>query len=210
MATDSRLFRSRRHLTPGPARPPGRPVSRHRRALGIAAPAALAAVLAASAGGPGAASASAATTGLTATYHLVSSWGSGYSGEYILTNHGSDVTSWTLSFRLPAGTTITSMWNGFYQASRGKISVTPVFWSGQSWDGTIAAGQSLQIGFVTETSGAAGQPSGCLADGGPCAGGPAAAQTPAGGRPAAPASAPRMTSAAGDRQDTPRPQPEGC
>jgi Cellulose binding domain len=132
---------------------------------------ALAAVVMAGGGGIALLSADAATGGLTATYQNMNSWGTGYTGQYMLTNRGtSAVSNWTLSFRLPSGTTITSMWNGFYKVSGGTISVTPVFWSGQSWDGTIDPGDSLAIGFVTESSGTAGPPAGCVVDGVPCGG----------------------------------------
>jgi hypothetical protein len=210
MPSETRLFSSRRLLQSGPAgrhagagwpvraavavaagkrQPPSRPLPpRHRRMLRLAVPAALAAALALGDGGIATMSANAATTGLTATFQMVSSWGSGYSGQYTLTNHGSAVTNWTLSFKLPSGTSITSMWNGFYKTSGGKVSVTPVFWSGQSWDGTIAAGQSLQVGFVTEASGTAAGPSGCLVDGASCKSGQSAS-----------AARPEVTTTAGGR-----------
>jgi hypothetical protein len=187
MPRDIRLFRSR-HLLPSGRLPRSRPpVSRHRR-LGLMPPVALAAALAAGGGGIALLSADAATTGLTASYQTVASWGSGYTGQYTLTNHGSAVSSWTLSFDLPSGTSITSMWNGFYKVSAGKVSVTPVLWSGQSWDGTIAAGQSLQIGFVTEAAGTAGKPAGCRVDGQSCTAAPPAGKSGPAGGPTAPAS----------------------
>jgi hypothetical protein len=151
-------------------------------------PVGLAVALAVGGGGIALLSASAATTGLTASYQTLGSWGTGYTGQYTLTNHGSAASSWTLSFGLPSGTSITSMWNGFYKVSDGKISVTPVFWSGQSWDGTIAAGQSLQVGFVTEASGTAAGPSGCLVDGASCKSGQSAS-----------AARPEVTTTAGGR-----------
>jgi hypothetical protein len=157
-------------------------------------PIALAAALAVGGGGIALLSANAATTGLTASYQTLGSWGTGYTGQYTLTNHGRAVSGWTLSFDLPAGTSITSMWNGFYKVSHGKVSVTPVFWSGQSWDGTIATGTSLQIGFVTEAAGAAGKPTACLVDGASCASAPPAGSTSAAGSPTTPAS-PAPTSA---------------
>jgi hypothetical protein len=159
-------------------------------------PVGLAVALAVGGGGIALLSASAATTGLTASYQTLGSWGTGYTGQYTLTNHGSAASSWTLSFGLPSGTSITSMWNGFYKVSDGKISVTPVFWSGQSWDGTIAAGKSLQIGFVTAAAGNAGQPTACLVDGASCTAGPPAGTTsPAGPAPtSAPAPVPTASS----------------
>src|ERR1700728_675343 len=56
---------------------------------------------------------------LTATYKTVTNWGTGYSGQYTITNNGaSAVTGWTLSFKLPAGTTLSSLWNGSHNVHR--------------------------------------------------------------------------------------------
>jgi Cellulose binding domain len=155
-------------------------VSRHRRTLTIVPPLALAAALAAGGGGFALMAASSAAAGLTASYQVVSDWGSGYSGQYTLANRGSTVAgSWTLSFDLPAGTSVTSLWDGAYTVSGQKVSVSAL-----SWDATIAAGASVEIGFVTASSGTAGQPAGCLVDGAACSGGSGAPAPSSSGTPA--------------------------
>jgi hypothetical protein len=174
--------------------------TRSRRAFGILPLIALVALLS---GGSGFAllAANAGSTGVTASYQTVSSWGSGYSGQYTLANVGSTATTtWTLSFRLPAGTSISSMWNGFYSDGAGLYTVTPVLWSGQSWDASIKPGASLKIGFVTEASGGknAGQPTGCLINGASCAGG---------GAPPAPVSGSATPSPVPTKTVTPKPSP---
>ena len=46
---------------------------------------------------------------LAASYQAGSSWGTGYSGQYTITNPGAaSVTGWTLGFQLPNGTSISS------------------------------------------------------------------------------------------------------
>jgi cellulose binding protein with CBM2 domain len=140
-------------------------VPRHRRTAGILVPLALTAALTAGCGHVTAdLAANTSPTGLTASYQVVNSWGTGYTGQYTLANRaGSAVSNWTLSFRLPAGTSVTSLWNGVYKVGGQTVSVSP-----SSWDITIAAGASVQIGFVTRSSGTAGQPTGCLVDDDAC------------------------------------------
>jgi hypothetical protein len=142
-------------------------VSRHRRTLTIVPPIALAVALAAGGGGFALMASNSAVPGLTASYQVVSSWGTGYTGQYTLANRGSTAqANWTLSFDLPAGTSVTSLWDGAYSVSGNKVSVSAL-----SWDATIAAGASVEIGFVTASSGTAGQPTACLVDGAACSAG---------------------------------------
>src|ERR1700683_4612441 len=50
---------------------------------------------------------------LSVSYQDVTGWGTGYTGQYTITNNGgAPTTGWTLGFKLPAGTTLTSLWNG--------------------------------------------------------------------------------------------------
>jgi hypothetical protein len=127
---------------------------------------------------------------LTASYRAESNWGTGYTGQYTITNGGSAaVSGWTLSFQLPSGTSVSSLWNGTYTVSGSTVTVTA-----DSWDSDIAPGTSQSVGFVTTASGAAGPPAGCLINGAPCqAGGPAPTSSPtasASPAPSAPASSP--------------------
>jgi len=108
-------------------------------------------------------------TPLEASYQAGANWGTGYSGQYTITNGGSaPVTGWTLSFTLPAGTAITSLWDGSYTNKTGQVTVT-----NDSWDATIAPGGTATVGFEAESSGTAGQPADCTVNGAPCQGGAA-------------------------------------
>jgi hypothetical protein len=108
---------------------------------------------------------------LTASYQAGTSWGTGYSGQYTISNGGSTaVTGWTLSFTLPAGTNLTSLWDGAYTDNAGQVTVT-----NDSWDATLAPGGTATVGFETESSGPAGQPTDCTINGASCSGGGAAA-----------------------------------
>ena len=112
---------------------------------------------------------------LTASYKAVTNWDTGYTGQYTITNNGaSAVSGWTLSFQLPAGTSLSSLWNGSHTVNDGKVTVTS-----DSWDSSIAPGSSQSVGFVTSSSAQAGAPADCLINGAPCqAGGPAPSSSP--------------------------------
>src|SRR5580692_7697933 len=115
---------------------------------------------------------------LDASYQTVTSWGTGYSGQYTITDGGTTaVSGWTLGFQLAPGTSVTSLWDGSYTDDGGQVTVT-----NDGWDATIAPGGSVSVGFVTSSSGTAGQPSGCTINGAAC--------QAAGSAPSAPASSP--------------------
>lgn len=130
-----------------------------------------------------------------------SSWDGGYIGQYTITNSTSSALStWKVGFALPAGSSVTSLWNGTEAASGSSYTVTPA-----SWNSNVPAGASISFGF--EVSGS-GQPSGCTINGAACVGG----STPSSGKPTVPASptpskpAPPSPSAS----QTPAPPPSGA
>ncbi|MFI6052990.1 cellulose binding domain-containing protein [Streptomyces violascens] len=98
---------------------------------------------------------------LGAAYTKTSSWTGGYTGQYVITNDtGKALADWTLEFDLPAGTALSSLWNGDQTVKGQHITVKP-----PSWDKAgLAAGRSVTVGFVTSASGTAGDPTGCLID----------------------------------------------
>jgi Cellulose binding domain/Glycosyl hydrolases family 18 len=160
-------------------------------AAGSTVAAAAAAVLIAHGGGTQAIRPAADSAGaLTASYQAQSNWGTGYTGQYTITNGGpAAVSGWTLSFQLPSGTSVSSLWDGTYTVSGGTVTVTA-----DSWDAGIAPGGTQSVGFVTTAAGSAGAPSGCLINGAACqsgaaapTGSPTASASPT---PSAPASSP--------------------
>lgn len=118
-----------------------------------------------------------------AAYTKTSSWSGGYTGQYVVTNDTDKAQSgWTLEFDLPAGTKISSLWNGDYTADGQHITVKPA-----DWNKNIAAGASATVGFVTAASGtgtdaagAVGDPSACLINGAKCSVDAGATPTPTG------------------------------
>jgi hypothetical protein len=104
---------------------------------------------------------------LAVSYQAGTSWGTGYDGQYTITNPGTAaVSGWTLGFELPDGTSVSSLWDGSYTDDGGQVTVTS-----DSWDAAIQPGGSVSVGFVTTSAGQAGQPSDCTINGASCGGG---------------------------------------
>ncbi|KJY43409.1 sugar hydrolase [Streptomyces sp. NRRL B-1568] len=98
-----------------------------------------------------------------AAFSTTGSWSGGYTGQYVLTNStGKELTGWKLTFDLPAGTKITSLWNGKHSVSGRSVTV-----ESESWNGTIAPGKSVTVGFVASGAGTA-TPANCRINGAKC------------------------------------------
>ncbi|MER5636339.1 cellulose binding domain-containing protein [Kitasatospora sp. NPDC002227] len=123
-----------------------------------------------------ASSASAASVG--AVYTATSSWQTGYTAQYVVTNTDSGpLQDWTLSFDLPAGAKIDSLWNGTFTAAGQHITVHP-----QDWNRRIEAGRSVEVGFVVQAAAGVAQaePGNCLINDSACKPGTGPAPTPSG------------------------------
>ncbi|MFF8260555.1 glycosyl hydrolase family 18 protein [Streptomyces virginiae] len=125
--------------------------------------------------GPAQAAASA-----TATYTKVSDWGSGFEGKWVVKNTGTTtLSSWTVEWDYPAGTSVTSAWDA-------TVTGSGTHWTAKNvgWNGTLAPGATASFGFNGAGS---GTPSGCKINGASCDGGTQPGDTPptAPGAPAA-------------------------
>ena len=110
-----------------------------------------------------AAPAQAASTA-TATYTKSSDWGTGFGGQWTVKNTGtSAISSWTVEWDFPSGTSVTSAWDA-------DVTNSGNHWTAKnkSYNGTIAAGASASFGF---NGAGTGSPSNCLLNGGSCDGG---------------------------------------
>ncbi|MEV0483018.1 glycoside hydrolase family 18 chitinase [Streptomyces sp. NPDC050508] len=110
-----------------------------------------------------AAPAQAASTA-TATYTKSSDWGTGFGGQWTVKNTGtSAISSWTVEWDFPSGTSVTSAWDA-------DVTNSGNHWTAKnkSYNGTIAAGASVSFGF---NGAGTGSPSNCLLNGGSCDGG---------------------------------------
>ncbi|WP_176735429.1 cellulose binding domain-containing protein, partial [Actinacidiphila rubida] len=143
-------------------------------------------------------SASAATVG--AAYARTSDWSTGYTGQYTITNStGSALDGWTLRFDLPAGTAVSSLWNGDYTVSGQTVTVKPA-----GWNATVAPGASVEVGFVTKAAAHAADPVDCLIDNAKCSVDDSPAPTPT-GRPTRTATATATPTRTATATPTPTP-----
>ncbi|MGQ5261902.1 chitinase [Micromonospora sp. ZYX-F-536] len=102
--------------------------------------------------------------GATASFVKTADWGSGWEGKYTITNGGtSTVNGWSLTFDLPAGTTLGSYWDALLSSAGQRHTFT-----NRSWNGSIAPGASVSFGFLGAGS---GSPTGCQLNGAPCGSG---------------------------------------
>ncbi|MDY7088488.1 MAG: cellulase family glycosylhydrolase [Actinomycetota bacterium] len=105
--------------------------------------------------------ASAATT--TATFAKVSDWGSGWQGEFRITNGGSTTLSpWKIEFTLPSGTTVGAYWDALLTTAGQRFTFT-----NREYNGSIPPGRTVTFGFVGSGP---GSPAGCLLNGVSCTG----------------------------------------
>ncbi len=117
----------------------------------------------------------AATTGLIATFTTTQSWGNGFEGQYDIVNRtNTTVSSWTLTFDLPAGEAVTSLWNGTVSHSGNHYTV-----ASPGWASPLAPGAGADpVGLDVSTGAVATPPSNCLIDSAPCQGVPADTAAP--------------------------------
>ncbi|MER6343999.1 glycoside hydrolase family 18 chitinase [Streptomyces sp. NPDC001595] len=132
---------------------------RHRAAAGFAT------LLLPFAGLVGLASPAQAATEATATYVKSQDWGSGFEGKWTVKNTGTTtLSSWTVEWDFPAGTSVTSGWDADFTSSGTHWTA-----KNKSWNGTLAPGASLTFGF---NGSGTGSPTNCKLNGGSCDGGP--------------------------------------
>ncbi|MEU8921048.1 cellulose binding domain-containing protein [Kitasatospora sp. NPDC048545] len=149
---------------------------------------------------------SASAASLGAVYSRTSAWDTGYTGQYLVTNpDSSPIEDWTLSFDLPAGAKIDSLWNATFIADGRHVTVKP-----EAWSKRLEPGRSVVVGFVAQGAGAAqAEPEKCLINNTSCKAGDGPAPTPSGrptatATPAPPTASPTPTASA---TATTRPSP---
>lgn len=96
--------------------------------------------------------------------YTMSTWNNGFTASISITNTGtSTINGWTLSFTLPSGQSITSGWNATYSPSSGQVSARNV-----SYNGTLAPGATIDIGFQATHTGNTAEPTAFTLNGVPC------------------------------------------
>ena len=152
-------------------------------------------------GGALALTATAQAAGVGAAYTRTSTWSTGYTAQYVVTNDGGDATKdWTLEFDLPEGARLSSLWNGQFEVSGQHVTVTPARWDTEG----LAPGASVTVGFVVQGT---GDPAGCRIDGAQCSAGTGATPEPSGRPTVAPT--PTQTPTASATPTSPQPPGTG-
>ncbi|MFF7437293.1 glycosyl hydrolase family 18 protein [Streptomyces sp. NPDC008122] len=111
----------------------------------------------------GLASPAEAATSATATYTKTQDWGTGFGANWTIKNTGTTtISSWTVEWDYPSGTSVTSAWDA-------TVTSSGTHWTAKNvgWNGTLAPGASVSFGYNGAGPGA---PSGCKVNGAPCDG----------------------------------------
>jgi len=88
------------------------------------------------------------TVGLSCTYVVSNSWGTGFTGAIRVTNTGtSTISGWTANWQYTGSNRITSSWNATLTGSN-PYSATNI-----AWNGAVGAGQTAEFGFQGNTNG---------------------------------------------------------
>jgi glucuronoarabinoxylan endo-1,4-beta-xylanase len=96
--------------------------------------------------------------------YTMSTWNNGFTAAITITNTGTTtINGWTLTFTLPAGQSITSGWNATFSPASGQVSARNL-----SYNGTLAPGASVDLGFQATHSGNTAKPSAFTLNGIPC------------------------------------------
>ncbi len=127
---------------------------------------------------------------VTATFANDGDWGTGHQGKVTVTNGtSSSVSTWSISFDLPSGTSISSFWDADVTRTGDHYVATK-----KSWMGSLAPGASQTWGYIG--TGPFKAPVTCSINGGACTpGGPTPSTPPTTTRPstAPPTTAPPTT-----------------
>jgi hypothetical protein len=98
-----------------------------------------------------------------ASFAKTDDWGTGYTANYTFGTTGPTVMAWTLTFKLPSNESVTGLWDGNLTQNGSIYTVTNA-----AWNGTVAAGTSVQIGFQGGYGGTFSPPTDCQVNGQAC------------------------------------------
>lgn len=130
---------------------------RHRAAAGFAT------LLLPLAGLVGLAAPAQAAGNATASFTKTSDWGTGFGGQWTIKNTGTAaLSSWTVEWDFPSGTSVTSAWDA-------DVTSSGTHWTAKnkSYNGSIAPGASVSFGF---NGAGPGSPANCKLNGDSCDG----------------------------------------
>jgi hypothetical protein len=96
-------------------------------------------------------------------YSVASDWGSGFTANIRLTNHGAPVDGWELGFSFTGGQRLTHGWNGTWSQNGDRVTATDV-----GWNARLGTGASTVIGFNGSHGGVNPTPGSFTLNGAPC------------------------------------------
>ncbi|GAB3426893.1 cellulase family glycosylhydrolase [Flindersiella endophytica] len=109
---------------------------------------------------------SAQAAGCSVTYTVQSAWSDGFTANVAITNLGSAVTSWSLTFDFPdSSQRVTNGWAATWSQSGRQVSAASL-----DWNGSLGTNASTSIGFVGARSGTNPVPTSFALNGTTCTG----------------------------------------
>lgn len=75
---------------------------------------------------------------------MTNDWGSGFQADVTITNNGSPINGWDLTWSFPGGQSVSQMWNAEFVGSGA---------SNLSWNASIGTGASVSFGFLGSPGG---------------------------------------------------------
>ncbi|WP_231956754.1 MULTISPECIES: cellulose binding domain-containing protein [unclassified Actinoplanes] len=142
--------------------------------------------------------ASAASAGCSVTYKIASQWPGGFQGDVSVKNLGDPLTSWSLGFDFPdSGQRVTQGWSATWSQSGAHVTAASM-----GWNGSLATGATVGVGFTGTFSGANPVPAAFTLNGVACNGtvpaSPSTPPPPSGAAPALKVSGNKLVTAAGE------------
>jgi endoglucanase len=98
-------------------------------------------------------------------YSVTNSWPGGFQGAVVITNNGAPITSWQLGYQYSGNQMITNGWNGTWTQSGSFVTVTNA-----AWNGTVATGGTVTLGFTANVTSANDDPTAFTFNGQQCNG----------------------------------------
>lgn len=83
-----------------------------------------------------------AATGCEVTYSVSSEWSGGFAGNVAVTNLGTPVNDWTLTWTFSAGQQVTQGWSATYSQTGAQVTARSL-----AWNGSLGTGGQATIGF---------------------------------------------------------------
>jgi hypothetical protein len=99
--------------------------------------------------------------------YTTNDWSTGFTGNVQIKNLGDPLTAWSLGFTFPGNQRISQGWSANWTQAAGSNQVTA---TNMPWNGNLATGGSVSVGFNASYSGTNGKPTAFTINGVACNG----------------------------------------